>query len=158
MIKKLFGAAAISSALLLGNLAYAADIDISANLNDVAIKGYDPVSYFADGKPVQGSGLYTATYKNAIYQFSSADNRDAFRANPERFAPQYGGFCAYGVTKERKFDTDPTAWRITDGKLYLNLSKKVQKVWLKDVPGYIASANGIWPDIKNYSDEVLEDR
>jgi len=158
MIKKLLGAVTISSTLLLGNLAYAVDIDANANVNDVAIHGYDPVSYFADGKPVQGYGQYTVTYKNAIYRFSSTDNRDAFRANPERFAPQFGGFCAFGVTKERKFDTDPTAWRIVDGKLYLNLNKSVQKTWFKDIPGNIVSANEIWPEIKTVSDTVLAAR
>lgn len=158
MIKTLFSAAAISSSLLLGSLAHAANIEVNANSNDIAIKGYDPVSYFVDSKPMQGSSEFTAAYNDAIYQFSSAEHRDTFQTNPEKYAPQYGGFCAFGVTKERKFDTDPTAWRISDGKLYLNLNKNVQKVWLKDVPGNIASADNIWPDIKSYSDEVLEDR
>lgn len=158
MIKKLFATAAVASTLLMSSLTYAADIDANADINDVAIKGYDPVSYFTDSKPVKGSTEYTATYKNAIYQFSSADHRDLFRENPEKYAPQFGGFCAFGVTKERKFDTDPTAWKITDGKLYLNLNKNVQKLWLKDVPGHIASADDIWPEIKGYSDAVLEDR
>lgn len=158
MIKKIVTIAMMSSSLLFGNLLYAADIDMNADLNDVAIKGYDPVSYFVDSMPTQGSSEYTATYKNAIYQFNSASNRDTFRANPEKFAPQYGGYCAFGVTKERKFDTDPTAWRIADAKLYLNLNKKVQKFWLKNVPDNISSANDIWPEIKNYSDDVLEDR
>lgn len=158
MIKKLFSAAAITSALLLSSLTNAADIDANADINDLAIKGYDPVSYFTDNKPVMGSDDFTATYKNAIYQFASADHRDRFRANPEKYAPQFGGFCAFGVTKQRKFDTDPTAWRISDGKLYLNLNKNVQKIWLKDVPGNIASADNIWPDIKSHTDAVLEDR
>lgn len=158
MIKKLFSAAAITSTLLLSSLTNAADIDANADINDLAIKGYDPVSYFMDNKPMMGSNDYTATYKNAIYQFASAEHRDTFRANPEKYAPQFGGFCAFGVTKERKFDTDPTAWRISDGKLYLNLNKNVQKLWLKDVPGNIASADGIWPEIKSHTDAVLEDR
>ena len=127
MIKKLISAAAISSALLMSSLSNAADIDANADVNDIAIKGYDPVSYFMDNKPMMGSSDYTATHKNAIYQFASADHRDAFRAAPEKYAPQFGGFCAFGVTKERKFDTDPTAWRINDGKLYLNLNKTFKK-------------------------------
>jgi len=158
MLKKFISAAAISSALLMSSLTSAADIDANADINDIAIKGYDPVSYFMDSKPMMGSSDYTATHKNAIYQFASAEHRDAFRANPEKFAPQFGGFCAFGVTKERKFDTDPTAWRINDGKLYLNLNKNVQKLWLKDVPGNIVSADGIWPEIKSHTDAVLEDR
>jgi len=158
MIKKLFSAAAISSSLLMSSLTYAVDIDANADINDLAIKGYDPVSYFMDNKAMMGSSEYTATYKNAIYQFASEEHRDNFRANPEKFAPQFGGFCAFGVTKERKFDTDPTAWRISDGKLYLNLNKNVQKLWLKDVPGNIASADDIWPEIKTQTDAALEDR
>lgn len=145
----------LAGTFLLGNLAYAANIDMNADTNDIAIKGYDTVAYFNAGKAVKGSVVYTATYKNAIYQFSSAKNRDTFRANPVKYAPQFGGYCAYGVTKEKKFDTDPMAWRIVDGKLYLNLDKKVQRVWAKDVPGNLASAYQIWPDIRNVASEEL---
>lgn len=148
-------AIALTGTFLLGNLAYAANIDMNADTNDIAIKGYDTVAYFNAGKAVKGSAVYTATYKNAIYQFSSAQNRDTFRANPVKYAPQFGGYCAYGVTKEKKFDTDPMAWRIVNGKLYLNLDKKVQKVWAKDVPGNLASAYQIWPDIRNVASEEL---
>ena len=132
------GAAAVS----------AADLDMNANANDVAISGYDPVAYFSESEATKGSVQYTATYKNAIYHFSSEEHRDLFRADPGAYAPQYGGYCAFGVTKEKKFDVDPEAWRIVDNKLYLNLNKDVQKHWLRDVPGYIATANDIWPDIK----------
>ncbi|MBU2955943.1 YHS domain-containing (seleno)protein [Marinobacter sp. F3R08] len=132
------GAAAVS----------AADLDMNANANDVAISGYDPVAYFSESEATKGSVQYTATYKNAIYHFSSEEHRDLFRADPGAYAPQYGGYCAFGVTKEKKFDVDPEAWRIVDNKLYLNLNKDIQKHWLRDVPGYIATANDIWPDIK----------
>lgn len=147
---------AIATSLTLSAFTFAADIDVNANNNDIAIKGYDTVAYFTDGKAVKGSQNYTATYKNAIYQFSSEEHRDLFRANPEKFAPQYGGFCAFGVTMERKFDTDPTAFKIVDNKLYLNLNSQVQERWLADVPGFISSANGNWGDIKSHSDAVLE--
>lgn len=157
MIKKFLGILAICSAVFMGSLAQAADIDVNVDKNDIAIKGYDPVSYFVEGSPVKGSADYTATYKNAIYKFSSAKNRNAFQSNPDKYAPQFGGHCAFGVTKERKFDTDPTAWKIVDGKLYLNLNKDVQKVWLKDVPGNIATANDIWPTIKKHTDEELQE-
>ncbi|MEP3299105.1 MAG: YHS domain-containing (seleno)protein [Pseudoruegeria sp.] len=135
--------------------AFAADIDMNANANDVAISGYDPVGYFSDSEATKGSEEYTATYKNAIYHFSSAENRDLFRAAPSSYAPQYGGYCAFGVTMEKKFDVDPEAWRIVDNKLYLNLNKDVQKRWLTDVPGYIANANDIWPDIKTVEASAL---
>lgn len=128
--------------------AFAADIDVNADVNDLAIQGYDPVAYFTDAEPTMGSSEFTATYKNAIYHFSSAENRDLFRADPSAYAPQYGGYCAFGVTVEKKLPTDPEAWKIVDNKLYLNLNKDTQKRWLTDVPGYIQSANEIWPEIK----------
>lgn len=146
-LKKLRALVAIAS-MSAAYGAFAADIDVNANLNDVAIQGYDPVAYFTDAQPTKGSAEYTATYKNAIYHFASAEHRDQFRADPAAYAPQYGGYCAFGVTMEKKFDTDPTAWKIVDGKLYLNLNKDVQTRWLTDVPGYIVSANDLWPEIK----------
>ncbi len=156
MLKKIITTTAATLALGLSAASFAADIDMNANGNDLAISGYDPVAYFTQKAPTKGSDNFTATYKNAIYQFSSAKNRDLFRASPAKYAPQFGGFCAFGVTKGRKFDTDPTAWRVVDGKLYLNLNKDVQKVWLKDVPGYITNANQTWPTIKSFTDSALE--
>lgn len=156
MLKTILKSTAFSVALLASSASFAADIDINANSNDVAIQGYDPVAYFTEAAPTKGSAQYTATYKNAIYQFSSEQNRDLFRAEPSKYAPQYGGFCAFGVTKGRKFDTDPMAWRVVDGKLYLNLNKDVQKLWVEDIPGYITNANDTWPTIKTFSDETLE--
>lgn len=143
------------STLALSSLTFAADIDMSADANDVAISGYDTVSYFTDSKPLHGSSQYTATYKNAIYQFSSAENRDTFRANPEYYAPQYGGFCAMGVALEKKLTVDPTAWKIVENKLYLNLNKAVQKKWLSDVPGNLETSEHNWPEIKNQNAAAL---
>jgi YHS domain-containing protein len=156
MLKKIITTSAATLALSLSAASFAADIDINANGNDLAIQGYDPVAYFTQKKPTKGSNDFTATYKNAIYHFRSEQNRDLFRASPAKYAPQFGGFCAYGVTKGRKFDTDPTAWRVVDGKLYLNLNKDVQKVWLENVPGYITNANQTWPTIKSFTDSALE--
>ncbi len=150
MLKKIITTTAATLALSLSAASFAADIDMNANGNDLAIQGYDPVAYFTNEKPTKGSSDFTATYKNAIY------HRDLFRASPAKYAPQFGGFCAFGVTKGRKFDTDPTAWRVVDGKLYLNLNKDVQKVWLADVPGYITNANQTWPTIKSFTDSALE--
>ena len=145
------------SALALSSLTFASDIDMNADENDVAISCYDTVSYFTDGKPTHGSAQYTATYKNAIYQFSSAENRNKFRANPEYYAPQYGGFCAMGVALEKKLTVDPTAWYIENNKLYLNLNKAVQKKWLTDVPGYVETSEHNWPEIKNLNATVLNE-
>jgi YHS domain-containing protein len=156
MLKQLLTATSVAAALSFSAVSFAADIDTNADANDLAIKGYDTVAYFTQGKPTKGTEQYSATYKNAIYQFSSAENRDLFRANPAKYAPQFGGFCAFGVTKGRKFDTDPTAWRVVDGKLYLNLNHDVQKIWVEDVPGNITAGFDTWTNIKAFSDKALE--
>jgi YHS domain-containing protein len=139
---------ALATAVAGSSLSMAAQIDMNADANDIAIKGYDTVSYFAKGKPVKGSAKFTATYKDAIYQFASEKNRDLFRSAPERYAPQFGGYCAMGVALDKKLDTDPLAYKIVDGKLYLNLNADVQKKWLSDVPGHINTAEDNWIDIK----------
>ena len=152
MIKSTFA----TSALLVSSLSFAANIEVNANGNDLAIKGYDTVSYFTKGAPTKGSDKFTAAYNGAIYQFSTADNRDLFQSEPSKYAPQYGGFCAFGVTMNKKFDTDPTAWHIRGDKLYLNLNKDVQKKWVTDIPGYIETAQINWVDIKGLTEEQIE--
>jgi len=137
-----------ASALAVTSSVFAADIDMSADANDLAIQGYDPVAYFLDNQPVQGSHEFTATYKNAIYQFSSAEHRDLFKEDPTAYAPQFGGFCAMGVALGKKFEVDPTAWKLVDGKLYLNLNKDIQQRWSTDISGHIEEAVELWPGIK----------
>jgi YHS domain-containing protein len=146
----------LTSALLISNLSFAANIEVNANGNDLAIKGYDTVSYFTKGAPTKGSNKFTAAYNGAIYQFSTANNRDLFNADPSKYAPQYGGFCAFGVTMNKKFDTDPMAWHIRGEKLYLNLNKNVQKKWVTDIPGYIETAQTNWISIKGLTEEQIE--
>ncbi len=140
---------ALSVAMVFAGVAMAADKDMNADANDVAISGYDTVAYFNKNMPVQGNDKFTAVYKNTIYKFSSAQNRDAFRANPEKFAPQFGGYCAMGVAMEKKLDVDPMAWRVVDGKLYLNLNIEVQTKWASDIPGHLKTAQQNWPEIKD---------
>jgi len=149
MLKTTLKTILAGSILVVSSFTFAADIDMNADANDLAIKGYDPVSYFTMSTPKMGSASYTATYKGGIYQFSSEKNRDMFKASPAKYAPQYGGYCAFGVAMEKKFDTDPLAWKIVDNKLYLNLNKDVQTKWLTDVPGYLDLSNDNWGDIKN---------
>ena len=110
-----------------------------------AIRGTDPVAYFTEGRPVEGSRKFTHEWKGATWRFASAQNRDAFVAAPERYAPQYGGYCAYGVANGYTVSTVPEAWSIVDGKLYLNYSLAVRADWLKDVPGYLGRADANWP-------------
>jgi YHS domain-containing protein len=142
---------ALSLAMVFAGSTFAADKDMNADVNDVAISGYDTVAYFTKSMPVAGSDKFTATYKNTIYKFSSEQNRDAFRANPEKYAPQFGGYCAMGVAMEKKLNVDPMAWRVVDGKLYLNLNKDVQTKWASDIPGHLNTAKGNWPKIKDKS-------
>lgn len=153
--KNIISTTVMALGLAFGSVAMAADRDMNADSNDVAIHGYDPVAYFSKGQPVQGSAEFTATYKNAIYEFSTAENRDSFRADPAKYAPQFGGHCAMGVALNKKLDVDPTAWRIVDGKLYLNLNKDVQAKWLQDVSGNLKTANHVWPKIKNTAADKL---
>jgi YHS domain-containing protein len=120
----------------------------SSFLGGVAIDGYDPVAYFTQGKPVEGTSDFEYDWMGATWRFASAANRDQFAADPQKYAPQYGGYCAYAVSQGTTADIDPEAWHIEDGRLYLNLNKKVQSIWLKDIPGYIAKANANWPKIK----------
>lgn len=155
MLKTTLKTLITSSALVASSLSFAADIDMNADVNDLAIKGYDPVSYFTNSSPQKGSAKYTATYKGGIYQFSNEHNRDMFKKSPAKYAPQYGGYCAFGVAMEKKFDTDPLAWKIVDSKLYLNLNKDVQKKWLTDVPGYLRQSNENWQDIQHVAADEL---
>ncbi|MEM1255202.1 MAG: YHS domain-containing (seleno)protein [Cyanobacteria bacterium P01_H01_bin.21] len=113
----------------------------------LAIRGTDPVAYFTEGGPVAGSSEFTYTWNNATWQFASAENRDLFAANPEQYAPQYGGYCAWAVSQGYTAAIDPNAWKIVDGKLYLNFNKGVQRRWERDIPGNITRANANWPEV-----------
>ncbi len=113
----------------------------------LAVHGFDVVAYFENGKPVQGDAKFAVVHKDATYRFASRAHLEAFKANPAKFEPAYGGFCAYGVSVGAKFDGDPRFWKIVDGKLYLNLSADIQTAWKKDIPGSIAKANANWPKL-----------
>ena len=112
-----------------------------------AIRGYDPVAYFTVGKPVRGSNQFTSKWQGATFKFSSAENLALFKAEPTAYAPQYGGYCAFAVSKGATAGTVPDAWSIVDGKLYLNYSLNVRNRWSKDVPGNIKAADRNWPAV-----------
>ena len=114
----------------------------------VALDGYDPVAYFTDGKPVEGRAEIAHEWNGAVWRFSTAAHRDRFAADPAKYAPQYGGFCAYAVSKGYTADIDPEAWMIVDGRLYLNYDLEVQKLWEQDVPGFIRRADENWPRLE----------
>jgi len=109
--------------------------------DDVAILGYDPVAYFTAGKPVKGSDEFTWEWMGAKWKFSSRAHLETFRAEPARYAPQYGGYCAYGVSRGYLVKIEPEQFSIIDGKLYLNYDASVQAEWRKDPAGYIRSAD-----------------
>ena len=156
---------ALRSALLSMGLALAivpAAIQMAAAETEVnivegyAVHGYDVVAYFKQGKPVAGDSRFTAQHEGVTYRFSSAEHRDAFTSDPASYAPQYGGYCAFGAAMGRKFDGDPNAWAIVDGKLYLNLNKNIQARWKENVPGFVKGANNNWPLIRSIADVQLE--
>lgn len=113
----------------------------------LALNGHDTVAYFKQGMPVKGSPEFTHEYKGAVWQFASAANRDLFVANPEAYAPQYGGYCAWAAAQGDTASADPMFWKIVDQKLYLNYDSDVQKKWEKDIPGFIRKADQNWPGI-----------
>ncbi|MEP3279086.1 MAG: YHS domain-containing (seleno)protein [Stappiaceae bacterium] len=116
--------------------------------NGVAIRGTDPVSYFTEQKPVLGSEKFAADWNGTTWHFASADNRETFLADPDRYAPQYGGFCAWAVAEKGKlYSTQPQNWSIVDGKLYLNYNDGVQENWEKDIPGFIEEGDRRWPEV-----------
>ena len=122
--------------------------EIYSNWRGLAIRGYDPVAFFKQGGPVQGSKEYELTWKDAKWRFASAENRDLFESDPEQYAPQYGGYCAWAVSEGYTASVDPkNAWEIVDGKLYLNYDKEIQVKWAKDIPGNIARADANWPGV-----------
>jgi hypothetical protein len=113
----------------------------------LAVDGYDPVAYFRTGAPQKGNPAHTVTWNGATWLFVSAENKAAFEATPQAFSPQYGGYCAWAVSEGYTAKGDPNAWRIVDGKLYLNYNATVQKTWEKDVPGHITKGDKNWPKV-----------
>jgi YHS domain-containing protein len=144
-------AAAIVMLFSMATPAFAAGkSEIYTNWLGIAIKGYDPVAFYTAGKPIKGSATYELTWKDATWRFSSADNRERFKADPEKYAPQYGGYCAWAISQGTTAGVDPkNAWNIIDDKLYLNYNTEIKEKWEKDIPGNIQKADVNWPDVLN---------
>lgn len=138
----------ITFALLTMLSADAAD-PVNTNWRGLAIKGYDPVAYFELGEPKQGSGDHELEWEGATWRFSSAVHKAKFAANPEQFSPQYGGYCAWAVSNDYTAPVDPEAWKIVDGKLYLNYNLKVKANWEKQMVENIRKADGFWPALRD---------
>lgn len=115
--------------------------------NGIAIRGYDTVAYFTQGKPVMGSSDFSTEWMGATWQFSSQDHLDLFLEQPESYVPQYGGYCAYGVSQGYLVKIEPDQWTIVEEKLYLNYDEEVQTTWVKDIPGYIEKADADYSNL-----------
>jgi YHS domain-containing protein len=113
----------------------------------LAIRGYDPVAYFRDGGPRQGKPEFSVSHGGAIWRFASAEHRALFEADPTRYLPAYGGFCAYGTSRGYLVKIEPEAWSIVEGKLYLNYDLGVRETWARRTKTYIARAEGNWPSL-----------
>lgn len=136
--------------LLLLSLPASAESEIYTKFfSDLAVSGYDSVAYFQEAKPVKGSDDFTLNYKGAVWQFKNQANLDTFTLNPEKYAPQYGGYCAWAVAQDNTAKGDPKQWYIHEGKLYLNYDKDIRDKWLKDKEALIKQADALWPTVLN---------
>ncbi len=134
------------AALSIGTV-FAAEDPVFTGRGDFAINGYDSVAYHLDMKPVKGDSDITTEWNGAVWRFKSAENRDLFASDPERWAPKYGGYCAWAVSHNYTAKTDPDAWSIVDDRLYLNFNKRIQRKWSKDIPHHIERADSNWPAV-----------
>ena len=141
--------------LLITSTASAAGPELNLDRAGLALRGFDPVAYFSDGQPKPGKAEITAVHDGASYRFTTTANRDAFVAAPEKFLPQYGGYCAYASALGKKADGDPAIWKIVDGKLYLNYNRSIGERWGADIPGYVEKADRRWPEIKGKTSAEL---
>lgn len=147
VVPSVISRAVVVLALVTLSVAVASAQKINTSVTGLAIDGYDPVAYFTENKPVKGDSRFTAEHGGAKYRFASAANRDLFAKDPMMYVPQYGAYCAYAVSKGYTADTDPLAWKVVNGKLYLNYNAGAQKEWEKDVPGNITKGDANWPGL-----------
>lgn len=140
--------------LIIAGLAFLSIAQAQAQKSEIfvsggkAIKGYDPVAFFKQSKAVEGVDSLSYSWKGATWLFASRQDLEAFKANPEKYAPQYGGYCAYGVSEGHKAPTQTDTWTVSNGKLYFNYNTKVKELWVKDQQNLIQAADQKWPEIK----------
>ena len=137
----------LAAAVLFASSVFGASAVNVSGASNIALSGYDPVAFFTQSQPVHGSPSLTAEYEGATYLFSSAEHQKLFKANPAKYAPQCGGFCAYGVAVGALFPVDVSTWSIVDGKLYLNLNPEIAKAFNADLKGNIKKAEQNWPKV-----------
>jgi hypothetical protein len=148
MLRRLSLVAALALAAFGLPTAHAKDAPVyTGTFSNLAVGGHDAVAYFTEGKPVKGDKRYTLQHAGAEWRFVSPANRDTFAAAPDRYAPQYGGYCAWAVSQGYTASGDPQYWKIVDGKLYLNYDASVQAKWEKDIPGFVVRADRNWPSV-----------
>ena len=140
---------ALGVALAVSLPAFAADPINTTYFGNLAIEGYDAVAYFKDSQAVKGSKDFEYEWMDATWRFSSAENLASFTADPDQYAPQYGGYCAYAVSQNSTAGIDPTQFTVHEDKLYLNYNKKIQTRWLGDRDNFIDAANRNWPGVLN---------
>lgn len=119
----------------------------TGTFSSTAVDGYDPVAYFVAGKPVKGDKKFKTEWNGAEWHFANAENLASFKADPAKYAPQYGGYCAWAVSQGYTASADPDAWKIVDGKLYLNYNQEIQERWQKETASLIAKADQNWPTV-----------
>ncbi|MFC0515784.1 YHS domain-containing (seleno)protein [Mucilaginibacter angelicae] len=140
--------------LIIAALAFVTAIQVHAQQSEIfapggkAIKGYDPVAFFKESKPVKGSDKFQYKWKDATWFFSTNENLEAFKADPEKYAPQYGGYCAYGTSQGHKAPTQTDTWTVLNDKLYFNYNDKLKELWTKDQANLIKIADEKWPEVK----------
>ncbi|MEN9677650.1 MAG: hypothetical protein RIS76_3546 [Verrucomicrobiota bacterium] len=132
---------------LLSASAFAGDLVNVSGASKAAVNGYDTVAFFTDGKPVNGSPFIVADYQGATYYFATEEHKKLFTENPAKYAPQFGGFCAYGVALGKLFPVDISTWQVRGAKLYLNLNPGILKTFNEDVEGNVAKADKNWPGL-----------
>jgi len=135
-----------------GTCALAKKDSMNKDAQGRAVNGYDPVAYFMQGKPTPGAREFEMKWNGALWQFSSAENLKVFKADPEKYAPQYGGYCAWAVAEGYTADVDPNAWTVFQGKLYLNYNRDIRSKWQKDTLANIERANKNWPAVLDKAD------
>jgi len=143
---KIFSALAVSLILISFLVSCTKESDLSANAipEMKAIAGYDPVAYHKESKPVSGSEDFFYVWNHAKWHFSCKENMEVFKENPERYAPQYNGYCAFGLSRNDFVEVDPEAWAIVNNKLYLTYNHEIRNAWLQDKRNYIAKADRNW--------------
>jgi YHS domain-containing protein len=137
----------IAALVLLSASVFAGDLVNVSGASKVAVSGFDPVAFFTDAKPVNGSPFISAEHQGATYFFASEEHKKLFATDPDKYAPQFGGFCAFGVALDKLFPVDISTWQVRDGKLYLNLNPDILKKFNADFADNLAKANGNWPGL-----------